>query len=269
MQHQSFPATSAHRADPPAPSLTLLGFEPLRAALEYAGMKLLDRDALPTGDGHPVVLFPGLAADQHAIGPLRRLCASLGYAAMDWGRGVNTGPAGEVEPWLDDLARDVDELTHGCGQRISLVGWSLGGIYAREIAKRLPTTVRQVITLGTPFAAGPESTNAALVYRLINGRPPALDARLRERLKTPPPVPTTSIYTRTDGIVSWRACLQEGDHAHCENIEVDGSHCGLCWNPEVQAVIADRLSQTERSWEPYSRRSGSDRTRADALPSRS
>ena len=234
-----------------APSLALLGFEPLRAALEYASMRMMKSSALPAGDGHPVVIFPGLASDKRATAPLHSFCEKLGYTVYDWGRGFNTGPRGDPDRWLDELAEHVRELVSDHEESVSLVGWSLGGIYAREVAKRLDGQVRQVITIGTPFAGGVEHSNVGLVYRLVNGRKPVLDQAMRSRLTTPPGVPTTSIYSRTDGIVAWQACIQPGDHAHTENIEVDGSHCGLGWNPAVLAVVADRLRQSEGAWRRY------------------
>jgi pimeloyl-ACP methyl ester carboxylesterase len=139
------------RAPIPAPDWTLLGSELIRAAFEYARMRLMDKTTLPRGDGHPVVIFPGLAADHRSTGPLKGFCEQLGYAAYDWGRGLNTGPQGDVDAWLDDLASHVSEMTALHRQTISLIGWSLGGIYARELARALPDLVRQVITLGSPF----------------------------------------------------------------------------------------------------------------------
>ena len=235
-----------------APSWSLLGLEPLRAALEFASMRFMDHATLPVGDGHPVVIFPGLATDRISTGPLKTFCERLGYAAYDWGRGLNTGPHGNVEPWLDGLAADVRAMTLKDKKRMSLVGWSLGGIYAREIAKKLPDAVRQVITIGTPFAgAGGDDTHVGWLYRLVSGHDPSRDARLMARLRATPPVPTTSIYSRSDGIVAWQACLERGDCGHAENIEVDGSHCGLGWNPKVLGVIADRLRQPEGAWRRY------------------
>jgi hypothetical protein len=235
-----------------APSLSLLGLEPLRAALEFASMRFMDQDALPVGDGHPVVIFPGLATDRISTGPLKTFCERLGYAAYDWGRGINTGPDGDVDAWLDELAVHVRTMTRQHKKRMSLVGWSLGGVYAREIAKKLPGAVRQVITIGTPFAGtGGDETHVAWLYRLISGHNPAVDAQLMMRLRMTPPVPTTSIYSRTDGIVAWQACLERADCDHAENIEVDGSHFGLGWNPKVLSVIADRLRQPEGAWQPY------------------
>jgi pimeloyl-ACP methyl ester carboxylesterase len=232
-----------------APSLALLGIEPLRFVMEYAACKLMDRHALPAGDGHPVVLFPGLAADPRAMAPLARCCEQLGYSVHDWGRGFNTGPQGDVDEWLDALTAGVREIVEREGRSASLIGWSLGGIYAREIARLRPELARQVITLGTPFAGHPEHTHAGWVYRLLSGRKPELDRALRRRLRSAPPVPTTSIYSRTDGVVPWRACLQSRAR-RAENIEVDGSHIGLACHPKVLRIVADRLAQPEGRWRP-------------------
>jgi pimeloyl-ACP methyl ester carboxylesterase len=226
-----------------APALALLGLEPVRAALEYAHMRLMDRTELPPGDGHTVVIFPGLATDRTAVGPLERFLTRLGYAACDWGQGFNTGPRGDVDTWLEALAEHVLELAGADDRRVSLVGWSLGGIYAREVAKLRPDRVRQVITIGTPFAGTLEQTHASWVYRLVNGQPPVLDESLIARLRAAPPVPTTSIYSRSDGVVAWQACVQPDSSPQVDNVEVEGSHCGLGWNPAVLAVLAERLRQ--------------------------
>jgi len=228
-----------------APSWSLLGTEPLRALLEYARMRRMDKAALPRGDGHPVVIFPGLATDRRSMAPLKAFCEALGYAAFDWGRGFNTGPEGDVDAWIDELAQHVQGLTAAHRQRMSLIGWSLGGIYAREVAKKLRGQVRRVITIGTPLSGTVEQTNVARVYRLLNGRTSALDEGLSARLRTPPDVPTTSIFSRTDGIVAWQACIQDGDRQHTENIEIEGSHVGMGWNPQVLSVIANRLRRSK------------------------
>ncbi len=239
------------RAPNTAPDWTLLGTEPIRAAFEYARMRLMDKTTLPRGDGHPVVIFPGLAADHRSTGPLKDLCGQLGYAAYDWGRGFNTGPQGDVDAWLDALASHVSEMTASHRQTISLIGWSLGGIYAREIAKKLRARVRQVITIGTPFAGTAQQTHAAWVYRLLNGQHPVFGEALMARLRTAPNVPTSSVFSRSDGVVAWQSCIQGGNRADTENIEVDGSHCGLGWNAHVLSVIADRLQQPEDGWQRH------------------
>lgn len=239
-----------HAAAIRAPSFGLLGIEPLRAAYEFLGMKLMSRDALAAGDGHPVIFFPGLASDRHAIAPLRDGCEAQGYAVYDWEHGFNTGPRGDLEEWLDTLATQVRRLSQQHGARVSLIGWSLGGIYAREIAKLVPAQTRDVITLGTPFAGTGAETNVSWLYRLLNGSHPVMDEAMTRRLRTNPGAPTTSIYSRSDGVVAWQTCLlQEG--ARAENVEVDGSHCGLGWNAAVLRVVADRLAQPEGAWRPY------------------
>ncbi len=235
----------------PPPPLALTTFELARAALEYGAMRLMNKSTLPRGDGHPVVLFPGLASDHRAIAPLKDLCRQLGYAAFDWGRGFNAGPKGNPDRWLDALADEVLERSPAPGEPISLVGWSLGGIYAREVAKRIGTRARNVITIGTPFAGTSDQTRVGPVYRLLNGREPVIDTALQLRLRKPPPVPTTSIYSRSDGVVAWQACIQEGEGGQFENVEVAGSHCGLGWNADVYRVLADRLRQPRAGWRPY------------------
>jgi len=234
-----------------APSLALLGLEPVRAALEYFGARMMDRRSLPAGDGHPVVLFPGLAADKTCLAPLRELCEELGYEASDWGRGFNTGPDGDVDEWIAGLADEVAGLADRRQRGVSLIGWSLGGLYAREIARLRPDAVRQVITLGSPFAGDGDATNVGWLYRMLSGQPARIAPELAERLPRTPPVPTTSIYSRSDGVVAWQACLQPEDHPMIENVEVDGSHCGLCWNPAVLRVVADRLANRLGAGSPY------------------
>ncbi len=231
------------------PSLALLGTEPWRAAFEFVSHKL-SRRVTPTGDGHPVVIFPGLAADGRSVAPLRKHCQDLGYAACDWGRGFNTGPQGDPDVWMADLARHVEQLM-GDNPTVTLVGWSLGGLYAREVAKLLPGRVRQVISIGTPFNASADHTNVGWLFRLLNGSSPAIDPVLSERLRTAPPVPTTSIYSRSDGVVAWQTCTHAHPQRWVQDIEVEGSHIGMGWNPEVLKIVGDRLAQHTDRWQPY------------------
>lgn len=233
------------------PSYVLLALEPVRAALEFAGHQVMREAAVPKGDRHAVVIFPGLATNGTVTRPLQSFCERLGYRCFDWGQGLNTGPKGEIDGWLDALAQDVQERTCGHEAPISLVGWSLGGIYAREVAKRLRSRVRQVVTIGTPFAGAAEHTNVGLVYRLLNGSMPPDDPALLERLRTAPPVPATSIYSRSDGVVAWQACMDARRTGLSESIEIEGSHCGMPWNPSVLRVVADRLAQPLHAWRPY------------------
>ena len=148
----------------------------------------------------------------------------------------------------------VEELYERHGRRkLSLVGWSLGGIYARQLAKRVPDKVRSVISLGSPFTGSPKATNAWKVYEFASGqRVDDRDHHIAGPLALPPPVPTTSIFSRSDGICAWQCCINpEGEQV--ENIEVEGSHCGLGHHPAAVYAIADRLAQPEGQWKKFDR----------------
>jgi pimeloyl-ACP methyl ester carboxylesterase len=203
----------------------------------------------PRGDGHPVLVLPGLAASDLSTQPLRRYLKDQGWSAHGWKLGPNHGPRPGVEARMQ--AR-LAELHERHGRKVSLVGWSLGGIFAREMARRAPHQVRSVITLGSPFAGEPRASNAWQLYESASERT-VDDWPERELMKAPPPVPTTAIYSRSDGIVAWQGCLErEGPMA--ENIEVDGSHCGLGHHPAALYAIADRLAQREGGWRRFERR---------------
>ena len=236
------------------PSLALLGFEPWRAAFEFASHKLGRKDEpVAPGDGHPVIIFPGMASDGTATAPLRKHCESLGYKAFDWGRGFNTGPQGNIDTWLAELAAHTARMLAPFEQSATLIGWSLGGLYAREVAKLLGPKVRQVITIGTPFNASADHTNVGWLFRLLNGGSPKFDAALSARLSHAPNVPTTSIYSRSDGVGAWQTCLHDDSSNEVQDVEVRGSHIGLGWNPAVLRVVADRLAQRPGQWKPYIR----------------
>ena len=205
-----------------APSLALLGTEPFRAAIEYAGWRIRAPHASGNGDGHPVIVFPGLGGAHGSVEPLTAFCRRLGYEAYNWGRGVNRGPRGDVDAWLQELAEHVQRLAAASGRRMSLIGWSLGGIYAREVAKILKGRVRRVITIGTPFAGGPRTTHAALAYSLLSGQAAHHDPKTARRLLSPPSVPTTCIYSRSDGVVAWQACVQPNPPPQVENCRGSG-----------------------------------------------
>ena len=143
------------------------------------------------------------------------------------------------------------ELSERHQRKVSLIGWSLGGIYARELARRAPAHVRSVITMGSPFAGGPRANNAWKLYERVSERK-ADDWPDMEGMRRAPPVPTTAIFSRSDGIVAWQGCMErEGPEA--ENIEVEGSHCGMGHNPAVLYAVADRLAQPEGQWRRFDR----------------
>jgi pimeloyl-ACP methyl ester carboxylesterase len=239
--------SSFHPDDLRAPHLLLLALEG-RAPWEYAAMLAATPwlRKLPRGDGHPVLVFPGLGANDFTTGPLRRFLDELGYTTHPWGQGFNFGPRHGVLKRCND---DVRALFARHARPVSLIGWSLGGIYARELAKELPDHVRCVITLGTPFTGHPRATNAWRFFELVSGQS-VHDPALIEQIRAEPPVPTTSIWSRSDGIVSWR-CSVVKPSPLAENIEVHASHVGMGMNPLALYAIADRLAQPPGQWKPF------------------
>lgn len=199
----------------------------------------------PRGDGHAVMTLPGLGASDRSMRPMRRLLRHLGYFAHGWKQGLNRGRTEVEEGLLDRL----HALHRRHGRPISLVGWSMGGLYAREVAKRAPEAVRQVITLASPFTGHPFASNALMAYRWLSRKAPEIEPRWFT-FRVPPPVPTTSIYSRTDGIVHWR-CTLNAPHPRTENIRVEASHFGMGHHPLALFAIADRLAQPSDGWKPF------------------
>jgi pimeloyl-ACP methyl ester carboxylesterase len=201
---------------------------------------------MPRGDGHPVIVLPGLGAGDLTTVPLRSFLSDRGYVPYAWNQGFNLGPRDGVLEGVHALLR---EAVRRHGTKASLVGWSLGGVYAREVAKQHAAQVRCVITLGAPFAGHPRATNAWRLFEFLNDRSvedPALIAQLREA----PRVPTTSIFSKTDGVVAWQCSINE-PAAHTENIEVQASHVGMGMNPLALFAIADRLRQDPAQWQRF------------------
>jgi pimeloyl-ACP methyl ester carboxylesterase len=248
MADMSPPSTLAFQP----PSLALLATEPLRAALEFFGAGVA-RLATVQGDGHPVIVYPGLGAGALSTTQLRSHLASCKFRVQDWNMGVNTGPDGLLDDWLPTLAQRVRDLHQRHGRRASLVGWSLGGIYAREVAKLCPEAVRQVITLATPHLSVREANHMGTLVKMLGGDTSQFTPQLEARLAQRPPVPTTSIYSESDGVVCWRGCLEEPG-TDVENIAVHASHFGMPTHPDVLRIVADRLAQAEGAWRPYGRR---------------
>lgn len=240
-------ATEAMR--PPSRTLLFLEGRALWELGAFLGsLPLLN--AAPRGDGHPVLVLPGLIASDVSTRPLRAFLRGRGYAAHGWGLGRNLGPREGVE---DGMLQRLLELHQRYDRKVSVIGWSLGGVFARELAKQAPQAVRQVITLGSPFAGDPRATNAWRVFEWASGQKvPDRGSRRIDRLREPPPVPSTAIYSRSDGICAWQAC-REVAGPQADNIEIMGSHCGLGHNPAAVYAIADRLAQAEDGWRPFAR----------------
>jgi pimeloyl-ACP methyl ester carboxylesterase len=234
------------------PSWLMLALEG-RALLEWAAWAMAApwfRHA-PPGDGHPVMVLPGLMADDRSTWPLRRFLEGLGYAVYPWDNGTNRGPQRGLEK---RLSKRLERLQDEHASPVSLVGWSLGGLFARAMAFRSPDSVRSVVTLGSPLSGDANATNARRVFEWASGRS-ASDPALRRMLGGHPPVPVTSILSKTDGVVHWRASLAPRSE-RAESIEVPASHLGMGVNPIVLWAIADRLAQHPSTWQPFELGSG-------------
>src|ERR1700738_1458597 len=204
----------------------------------------------PRGDGHPVLVLPGLVASDTSTRPLRSFLKNRGYAVSGWRQGRNLGLRDGVQRAMVDL---VHELSDTHGRQVSLVGWSPGGLYARQLAKMMPDRVRSVITLGSPFAGNPRATNAWRVYEMASGRrADEEDGRFGGSLAGAPPGPTTAIFSRNDGICAGGGCRKQTS-AMSESLEVESSHCGMGHHPAAVYAVADRLAQPEGTWAPFDR----------------
>lgn len=243
-------AGAPRKAEPPHRLWTLLeGRAMIELGLLYAARPLMA--SLPRGDGHAVMVLPGFMASNSSTAPMRKILKRLGYGAHGWDSGRNIKVDNAL---ISRLERQLDTLFASSGQKVSLVGWSLGGVLARELAKLHPEKVRLVISLGSPISDDRGHTHAARLFELLNGKEPEpMQGGGFRRLDEAPPVPTTSIFTKTDGIVHWRGSVQHpGTSAQpTENIQVYASHCGLGVNASVMVAIADRLAQAEGSWLPF------------------
>jgi pimeloyl-ACP methyl ester carboxylesterase len=204
----------------------------------------------PRGDGHPVLTLPGFLAGDLSMAPMRRYLKELGYDTYAWRMGRNIGGVSRMRAALRDWLAEIHADT---GRKVSIVGWSLGGVYARDLALQAPDMVRYVVTLGSPFAGDVRATNATRLYEALSGEAVEETSELRKVIAGDLPVPTTSIYSRTDGIVNWRTCLlRPSDTA--ENIEVHlASHIGLGVNAAALWAVADRLAQTEGQFSQFDR----------------
>jgi pimeloyl-ACP methyl ester carboxylesterase len=202
------------------------------------------------GDGHPVMVLPPFSADDANTAPLRWVLDGHGYAVYGWEQGPNLSRTRRI---VEGLPRWLIELHERHGAKVSLVGHSGGGNWARDLARQFPSAVRQVITLGSPFRLRPgDATRADSIAKLLlrDQIPPDADALIDEERRPPVPVPVTAIYTRTHGVAPWQAGI-ESEGPLRENIEVVGSHCGLGYNPAAVIAVTDRLAQPEGRWQPF------------------
>jgi pimeloyl-ACP methyl ester carboxylesterase len=241
----------------PRPLLTLLE---TRIALEFAGLVLSLpwlKDA-PPGDGHPVLLLPGFGASDSSMEPLRLFLRTRGYDVESWGFGRNMGFNRRFANAIEQKVRFMHHRSGG--RRVSLVGWSLGGVFAYYAARVAPECVRTAIALGSPLRFDPDRPppqGLRALYRAFASpfSPETHTARARSRaMRGAPPVPSTCVYSETDALVSPDQATLDGDPSDHENIRIPGSHLGLALNPIVMWIVADRLAQPEGAWRPYAYR---------------
>lgn len=230
------------------PSILLYATELTRALGERYDLRQFNQRFKPEklGDGHPILVIPGFMASGKSTLPLRNFLNQIGYKTYDWGLGRNLGHLSN----LDKLSVKIKEIQSSHQSKITLIGWSLGGVFARHLVHQQPEDVRQIITLGSPFSALTAPNNAAWLYDLIHQSAPIkdLDKAWLENLPKPVSVPSTAIYSKRDGVVPWQACIELVEDETHENIEIKGSHIGLGVNPEVFKIIYDRLQYSQENW---------------------
>ena len=241
-------SVDAVAAGPPPALLALL--EAPRALAEYASFAAISRllSAGRAGQGRPVLVLPGLLADDRSTRPLRRLLNRAGYAAYGWRLGTNVGPTRRIISGMDALLGEISDLHN---EPASVIGWSLGGMLGYDLVSRHPGTVDRLITLGSPlYIADPRQSRGSLFYdeyaaahladySINSWRPPGVIS-----------VPVTSIFSKTDGVVRWQTCLHPPGPLS-ENIEVYGSHCGLGYHPAAAYAILDRLAAPTDPWPKF------------------
>lgn len=210
-----------------------------------------------TGDGHAVLVLPGFLADDRSTRMLRLALTVSGYSAWSSRMGRNLGPRQAV---ISGLEQRLARIHEGSGGRVSVIGWSLGGVFARYLAHQHPHLVRSVITLGTPHRLSrhtdPDLSRPGRLYASLDSLHDARLADLTSADTMPDPsIPFTSIYSRGDGIVPWNSCLI-ADGPRRQNVEVSASHLGMGASADVLKVVLDRLGLPEGEWRPYHKVAG-------------
>lgn len=195
----------------------------------------------PRGDGRPVLLAPGFMAGRLSMQPLALFLRRLGYDAKPWRLGRNHGG---VESLVEAFRVEVADIAAEAQRPVSLIGWSLGGVIVRETARLEPKTVRDVITMGSPIVGGPKYTAVSGYYaRRLDIDLDELESEIEARARLGLMQPVTSIYSKGDGVVDWRASI-DAYNAHARNIEVAGSHFSLGVNAQVWRVVAKTLAKS-------------------------
>jgi pimeloyl-ACP methyl ester carboxylesterase len=201
----------------------------------------------PRGNGQPVLVLPGYGAGDISTALLQAYLRFLGYRVRGWGRGRNRG---DVRDLMPRVLKRLISLARRSGQEVRLIGWSLGGYLAREAARDKPELVHSVITLGTPVVGGPKYTVVAHRFHRRGIDMDAMEAEIELRNRILLRTPVTAIYSRSDAVVAWRACIDHNG-SNVEHVEVRTTHLGFGFSAEVYKIIAQRLAtklpQADRS----------------------
>lgn len=205
----------------------------------------------PKGQGQPILVLPGYGAGDGSTAILKTYLRLIGYRVSGWHLGRNQG---DVTLLLPRIFKRLNSMNRHSHNMVTIIGWSLGGYLAREVARERPDLVARVITLGTPVVGGPKYTVVADRFRERGIDLDAMEAEIAARDNTPLTVPVTAIYSRTDAIVAWEACIDRQSPA-AENCEVKTTHLGFGFCPDVYRLIARRLAEQYKDHEgsPHSK----------------
>lgn len=239
------------------PSLWWSLLEAPRAALEISSLGLKHRELLdvPRGDGHPVLVLPGYGAGDAIMYVMRYYLGRWGYDARPWNLGVNFTKSritaiDQINAFREEMeskvAARIEELFNETGKKVSVIGWSLGGIYANSMAERVPDYLNHVITLGAPYG-DPRGTAAWKVLKALNASSTPDDEQdfggwAKHDAITDRKVKTTVIYSPNDGIVA-EGAARLAEHDKIAHVPVQSSHMGFAFNPVVYRIIAETLAQ--------------------------
>ncbi|MFT5885553.1 MAG: putative esterase [Arcticibacterium sp.] len=188
------------------------------------------------GKGQIVMVVPGLMGTDLSTKMLRSFLNKMGFRTFGWEMGRNKGRFAD----LPRLIEKIKNLHEGSGQKIVLIGWSMGGIFAREVSKQIPQAIKQLITMGSPFGNIHAPNNAKWVFDLLNPERKVMP-EFENQIHQPANVPTLAIYSISDGIVPWEACIEPLEDDLHQNKEVESSHFGMGTNKEVFKVVLERL----------------------------
>ena len=225
------------------PSL-LSSFREMGTPLEFLKFPIMTPSLFtaPRGDGRKIVLLPGFTSPELAMQPLASYLNFLGYQASTWGLGFN---GGDVDGLTERFGTGIETMAKAEGAPVTLIGWSLGGVIARETARLFPNSVREIITMGSPLIGGPKYTSVGAIYARLNQLDmDAFEEEIHERNLLGLTQPITAIYSKSDGVVGWKAAIDVYND-QTNHIEVRSTHFGLGVNSKVWRIVADTLSESK------------------------